>query len=195
MWVYIFSQNLYSALVWNIHSLHSCWILDILLFFSEVLIILGVSEVVCLGSSQDWATPEHSQGCPSTTLCCSGHVTTGLSPVWGPECSGWGFHQVPLMETFSLALMRPEKLLLLFLFSLLWSDWTHWLFSCTFHHLFSTWNNYKMNWHILLNAKIHSWIQFIRILHDPVNSLSTDWPDPSKWFVVREMNISFLKAC
>lgn len=124
MWVYIFSQNLYSALVWNIHSLHSCWILDILLFFSEVLIILGVSEVVCLGSSQDWATPEHSQGCPSTTLCCSGHVTTGLSPVWGPECSGWGFHQVPLMETFSLALMRPQKLLLLLcLFSLLWSDW------------------------------------------------------------------------
>lgn len=165
--MYIFSQNLYSALVWNIvgsiHSLHSCWILDILLFFSEVLIILGVSVVVCLGSSQDWATPGHSQGCPSTTLCCSGHVTTGLEN--GPSepslrsCVFWmrfpssspdGNIQSGFGETREVVVVP-----LLFLFSLLWSDWTHWLFSCTFHLLFSTWNNYKMNWHILLNAKIH----------------------------------------
>lgn len=159
--MYIFIQNLYSALSWNIvgsiHSLHSCWTWNILLFFSEVLIILGVSVVVCLGSSQvcGRATPGHSQGCPSTTLCCSGRVTTGLENAPSePSLRSWVFLDGNIQSGFDEtreAVVVP----LLVLFSLLWSDWTHWLCSCIFHLLSSTWNNYKMNWHIMLNAKIY----------------------------------------
>ena len=63
----------------------------------------GLSKDVWSGSIPDsgWATQGHSETCPEATpalswLCAYDRCSVGkwtFAPVWGPECSGAGFHQ------------------------------------------------------------------------------------------------------